>query len=141
MRALLPLLLHNQHPSFLQSAQSEMREWWKLMEERGTSTHTPMCPQVVSWHLPDLLSPDAEHEMLRRLGLELEQPPVGCCGQLVQSIALGGAPMAVRRAVANIATENAASAKAFYGDVLGMAVAMDLGWIVTFMADAQQCGR
>ena len=36
-----------------------MQEWWALMEERGTSAHKPMCPQVVSWHLPELLADDA----------------------------------------------------------------------------------
>ena len=44
--------------------------------------------------------------------------------------------MAVRRIVANIATDQVAQAQAFYGDVLGMAVAMDLSWIVTFAAEA-----
>lgn len=44
--------------------------------------------------------------------------------------------MAVKRVVANIAAENIAAAKAFYGDVLDMRVAMDFGWIVTFAADA-----
>ena len=40
--------------------------------------------------------------------------------------------MAVKRVVANIAAPQVEAAKRFYGDVLGMAVAMDLGWIVTF---------
>jgi catechol 2,3-dioxygenase-like lactoylglutathione lyase family enzyme len=44
--------------------------------------------------------------------------------------------MAVRRIVANICARNIEGAKAFYGDILGMDVAMDLGWIVTFVADA-----
>ncbi len=44
--------------------------------------------------------------------------------------------MAVKRIVANIGTPNIESAKAFYRDILGMEVAMDLGWIVTFVADA-----
>lgn len=39
--------------------------------------------------------------------------------------------MAVRRIVANIATPEPARAQAFYGDILGMPVAMDHGWIVT----------
>ena len=43
--------------------------------------------------------------------------------------------MAVRRIVANIGADELAGAKAFYGAVLGMRIAMDLGWIVTF-ADA-----
>jgi catechol 2,3-dioxygenase-like lactoylglutathione lyase family enzyme len=43
--------------------------------------------------------------------------------------------MAVKRIVANIASEHIGSAKAFYGDVLGMSVVMDLGWIVTFSSE------
>ncbi|RDI57330.1 VOC family protein [Microvirga subterranea] len=43
--------------------------------------------------------------------------------------------MAVRRIVANLSVDRIDAAKAFYGDVLGMDVAMDLGWITTFAAD------
>ena len=43
--------------------------------------------------------------------------------------------MAVRRIVANIATDRLDAARAFYGDLLGMSVVMDLGWITTFAAD------
>ncbi|MGX8011165.1 VOC family protein [Mesorhizobium sp. ORM8.1] len=39
--------------------------------------------------------------------------------------------MTVRRIVANIETKNAAAAKRFYQDVLGLDVLMDQGWIVT----------
>lgn len=42
--------------------------------------------------------------------------------------------MIVKRIVANIATTDVARAKAFYGEVLGLDVAMDLGWIATFEA-------
>jgi pyruvate dehydrogenase (quinone) len=59
LRELLGKLRRNDDRSFLEQAQKGMRDWWALMEERGTSTHTPMCPQVVSWHLPDLLADDA----------------------------------------------------------------------------------
>jgi catechol 2,3-dioxygenase-like lactoylglutathione lyase family enzyme len=44
--------------------------------------------------------------------------------------------MAVRRIVTNIATDQLAAAKAFYGDALGMNVVMNLGWIMTFASDA-----
>jgi catechol 2,3-dioxygenase-like lactoylglutathione lyase family enzyme len=44
--------------------------------------------------------------------------------------------MAVRRIVANVAAERIGSAKAFYGDALGMSVIMDFGWIITFAANA-----
>ena len=42
--------------------------------------------------------------------------------------------MSVKRIVTNIATEQVGSAHAFYCGVLGMSVAMDLGWILTFAA-------
>ena len=59
LRELLSLLPRNEDRSFLETAQEAMRDWWALMEERGTQSHTPMCPQVVSWHLPELMTPDA----------------------------------------------------------------------------------
>jgi catechol 2,3-dioxygenase-like lactoylglutathione lyase family enzyme len=40
--------------------------------------------------------------------------------------------MAVKRIVANFAVDGVDRARAFYGDVLGLEVAMDLGWILTF---------
>ncbi len=39
--------------------------------------------------------------------------------------------MAVRRIVTNIATNRVDVAQRFYADVLGMTVAIDLGWIVS----------
>jgi catechol 2,3-dioxygenase-like lactoylglutathione lyase family enzyme len=44
--------------------------------------------------------------------------------------------MAVTRIVTNIAAPRTENAKAFYGDILGMDIAMDLGWIITFKTDA-----
>lgn len=44
--------------------------------------------------------------------------------------------MNVKRIVANIATTDVTRAKAFYGEVLGLDVAMDLGWIATFATPA-----
>jgi catechol 2,3-dioxygenase-like lactoylglutathione lyase family enzyme len=43
--------------------------------------------------------------------------------------------MTVRRIVANIGTQDAAAAKCFYQDVLGLDVLMDQGWIVTYGSD------
>jgi catechol 2,3-dioxygenase-like lactoylglutathione lyase family enzyme len=40
--------------------------------------------------------------------------------------------MAVRRIVANIRTDEMEKARLFYGDVLGLAVLMDHGWIATY---------
>jgi catechol 2,3-dioxygenase-like lactoylglutathione lyase family enzyme len=42
--------------------------------------------------------------------------------------------MAVKRIVPNIAVERIEDAKAFYGDLLGLDIVMDQGWIVTFAA-------
>ena len=45
--------------------------------------------------------------------------------------------MTVKRVVANIAVEDPAAAEAFYGGILGMDRAMDLGWIVTYASGGQ----
>jgi catechol 2,3-dioxygenase-like lactoylglutathione lyase family enzyme len=47
--------------------------------------------------------------------------------------------MAVRRVVPDLKSTSLADAKAFYTDVLGLQVVMDLGWIVT-LADPQRPG-
>lgn len=44
--------------------------------------------------------------------------------------------MTVKRVVANIESSRLENARAFYGDILGMAVVMDHGWIVIFASDA-----
>jgi pyruvate dehydrogenase (quinone)/pyruvate oxidase len=59
LRALLPLLQRNDDRSFLQQAQDGMRDWWALMEERGTRADVPMKPQVPAWQLNDVLADDA----------------------------------------------------------------------------------
>jgi pyruvate dehydrogenase (quinone)/pyruvate oxidase len=59
LRALLPHLTRNEDRSFLEQAQQGIREWWSLMEQRGTRDETPMKPQVVAWHLAELLDDDA----------------------------------------------------------------------------------
>ncbi|MBO9590167.1 VOC family protein [Devosia sp.] len=45
--------------------------------------------------------------------------------------------MAVNRVVTNVATENLEAAKAFYGELLGMEIGMDHGWIITFVGSGQ----
>ena len=40
--------------------------------------------------------------------------------------------MNVKRIVANIATEDVAAAKRFYGEALGLDMLMDMGWIATY---------
>jgi len=59
LQSLLPLVDRKSDRSFLERAQAGMREWWKLMEERGTRTDTPMKPQVVAWELGRRLRDDA----------------------------------------------------------------------------------
>ena len=43
--------------------------------------------------------------------------------------------MTVKRIVANVAVPNIGPARAFYGDILGMDVVMDLGFIATFASE------
>jgi pyruvate dehydrogenase (quinone)/pyruvate oxidase len=59
LRALAPLLQRNERRRFLETAQKGMREWMKLMEERGTRPDKPMKPQVVAWELGKRLKDDA----------------------------------------------------------------------------------
>ncbi len=59
LRALLPLLHRKEDRAFLGKAQAGMRDWWALMEERGTRTDMPMKPQVVAYELNRLLSDTA----------------------------------------------------------------------------------
>lgn len=40
--------------------------------------------------------------------------------------------MKVKRIVANVAVSDPAAARRFYGDILGLDVLMDMGWIVTY---------
>jgi pyruvate dehydrogenase (quinone)/pyruvate oxidase len=59
LRALLSKLRRNEDRSFLGKAQHAMQEWWALMEERATERRRPMRPQIVGWHLPDLMASNA----------------------------------------------------------------------------------
>ncbi|HET6284133.1 MAG TPA: thiamine pyrophosphate-dependent enzyme [Polyangia bacterium] len=59
LRLLGPLLRRNENRRFLESARDGMRDWWKLMEERGTRADKPMKPDVVAWQLNSVLRDDA----------------------------------------------------------------------------------
>jgi pyruvate dehydrogenase (quinone) len=59
LRALLPLIEHKKHRSFLEKSQKRMAAWNDLMEKRGTRPDKPMKPQVVTYQLNKLLDPDA----------------------------------------------------------------------------------
>ncbi len=59
LRALLPSLQENRDTKFLKTAQSSMKEWRELLEERGTRSEKPMKPQVVAHELNKCLADDA----------------------------------------------------------------------------------
>jgi pyruvate dehydrogenase (quinone)/pyruvate oxidase len=59
LQELVPLLDRNENRAFLEGMQESIRDWWALMEERGTRTDVPMKPQVPLWHLHELLTDDA----------------------------------------------------------------------------------
>jgi pyruvate dehydrogenase (quinone)/pyruvate oxidase len=59
LQVLLPLLKQNKNTSFLQQAQNGMKQWWAMMEKRGTDPSLPMKPQVVAWELGKRLSDTA----------------------------------------------------------------------------------
>jgi catechol 2,3-dioxygenase-like lactoylglutathione lyase family enzyme len=44
--------------------------------------------------------------------------------------------MTVRRIVPNLAAPDPTAARVFYGDLLGLEIVMDHGWIVTFASEA-----
>ncbi|MBD3331422.1 pyruvate oxidase [candidate division GN15 bacterium] len=56
---LLPFCKRNDNRDFLSTAQEDMREWWQLMEQRGTRTDHPMKPQVPAWELGKRLPDNA----------------------------------------------------------------------------------
>jgi pyruvate dehydrogenase (quinone) len=58
LTALLPLL-KKKNNKFLKKSQERMKDWFELMEERGTRKDMPMKPQVVTHTLNKLLKDDA----------------------------------------------------------------------------------
>jgi pyruvate dehydrogenase (quinone)/pyruvate oxidase len=59
LEGLAPLLERNEDRAFLETAQSGMEKWRKLMVERGTRRDKPMKPQVVAHELGLRLRDDA----------------------------------------------------------------------------------
>lgn len=59
LQQLIPLLHHKEDRDFLTKAQKNMKEWWQLMEERGTRDNVPIKPQRVAWELSKLAADDA----------------------------------------------------------------------------------
>jgi pyruvate dehydrogenase (quinone) len=56
---LLPMLQRNSYRKFLEKAQKGMKDWNEILEKEGTSTATPMKPQVVGWELSKLTKENA----------------------------------------------------------------------------------
>jgi pyruvate dehydrogenase (quinone)/pyruvate oxidase len=59
LQALVPMLQQHDDRRFLDKAQRGMRDWWSLMEERGTRADVPMKPEVIAWELGKRLREDA----------------------------------------------------------------------------------
>jgi len=59
LRTLLPHIERKRHRGFLEESQKRMKDWRKLMKERGTRGDMPMKPQVVTYELNKLLDDDA----------------------------------------------------------------------------------
>jgi pyruvate dehydrogenase (quinone)/pyruvate oxidase len=59
LQALLPMLERHENRRFLETAQSGMREWRELMEERATRQDMPKKPQVLARELGLRLRDDA----------------------------------------------------------------------------------
>jgi pyruvate dehydrogenase (quinone) len=58
LAALLPLVKTKRDRSFLESAQSRMKQWNEVMEIRGTRPDKPLKPQVVAYQVNRVISDD-----------------------------------------------------------------------------------
>jgi pyruvate dehydrogenase (quinone)/pyruvate oxidase len=59
LQALIPAIRQRDDRSFLEEAQSRMKDWRELLNARATVEEMPLKPQVVARHLSDLLRDDA----------------------------------------------------------------------------------
>jgi pyruvate dehydrogenase (quinone) len=59
LQALLPLITRKAERGFLETAQSRMKSWLEMMEERATRPDSPMKPQVLAHELGSRLRNDA----------------------------------------------------------------------------------
>jgi catechol 2,3-dioxygenase-like lactoylglutathione lyase family enzyme len=57
--------------------------------------------------------------------------------RVIADVRAQGASVKVNRIVSNVATSDVDKASAFYKDILGLKVLMDLGWIRTYGSDAK----
>jgi pyruvate dehydrogenase (quinone) len=58
LQALLPLVQRKADRGFLEQAQKNTRDWMALLEKRGTTTTSPMKPEVAAYALNKALSED-----------------------------------------------------------------------------------
>jgi pyruvate dehydrogenase (quinone) len=59
LAALTPCVERKRGRKFLEESQKRMKDWRRLMKERGTRSDMPMKPQVVTYELNKLLDDDA----------------------------------------------------------------------------------
>ena len=59
LRALLPLLKQKTDTSWTRKIESDLKSWWKLLEERAMNTADPLNPQRVFWELSPRLPDNA----------------------------------------------------------------------------------
>jgi len=59
LQELLPLLSRKSDRSWREQLESEIKEWWRLLEERAMQDADPINPQRLFWELNKYLPPDA----------------------------------------------------------------------------------
>ena len=59
LRALLPLLRQKTDTSWARKIESDLKSWWKLLEERAMNSADPLNPQRVFWELSPRLPDNA----------------------------------------------------------------------------------
>ncbi|TMK70599.1 MAG: thiamine pyrophosphate-requiring protein [Actinobacteria bacterium] len=59
LQELLPLLSRKSDRSWREQLESEIKEWWRLLEERAMRDADPINPQRLFWELNKYLPPDA----------------------------------------------------------------------------------
>jgi pyruvate dehydrogenase (quinone)/pyruvate oxidase len=59
LSVLLPMLQRREDRSFLEKAQSGMKDWWALMKDQAHRKDKPMKPQVLAWELGKRLPANA----------------------------------------------------------------------------------
>ncbi len=101
LRQLLPLLKRNGHRRFLDRAQDAMKDWRKVLESEGTSSASPMKPQVVGWELSKrtrenaiIVSDSGTNTTVWARYMEAKRGQMHSCSGTLASMA-GGMPYAI----------------------------------------------